>query len=262
MNGRRILDAVNPLGWLVVAVCVGIWQLLVGTGVLEFEYLPAPSGVVDGFSQIVDAGEVSAAVGHTLTTTLIATGIAMVVGVLVGALLGALRWFEYFTSASIDVARTLPVVALMPVVLLIWGPTRQSELIAASWAATWPVLVNTAAGVQGIHPRLREVATTMRLGPVDRFRKIIAPAIMPAILVGGRLAVINGLVVAVVAEMLINPAGLGWKVVESMQGLQPEQMWAWALLTGMIGYVLNVALIFLVRHGAPGGRIATAGAPA
>lgn len=253
MSVRRVVSAFNVTGWLVVLGAVALWQLLVETGVLEFDYVPAPTGVADGFSQLVDAGELWPTVSHTLGVTLLTTGMALVIGVALGTLVGLLTPIRVMTMSTVDVLRTLPVVALMPVALLVWGPTGRSEIIVATWAAVWPLLVNTAAGVSQVHTRLHDVASTFQLAGLTKFFKIVMPAAMPQILVGARLAVINALVVAIVAEMLINPDGLGWALVQAMQGLQPEQMWAWVVVTGVIGYALNALLIQAVRIGMRGG---------
>jgi sulfonate transport system permease protein len=262
MTARRAIHAVNPAGWLVVLAAVGLWQVLVDTKVLDLDYLPAPSGVAEGFGKVYDSGELASTIGHTLGTTVAATAVALTVGVLGGALIGAVPQLRVLTLASLDVLRTLPVVALMPVTLLVWGPSATSELVVAAWSAMWPVLINTAGGVAAVHARLHDVAASFRLTPLDKLRKITIPAAMPQILVGARLAVINALIVGIVAEMLINPQGLGWALVKTSQGLQPEQMWAWAVITGVIGYLLNAILVRGVRLALPGASTINAGTAA
>jgi ABC-type nitrate/sulfonate/bicarbonate transport system permease component len=180
---------------------------------------------------------------------LIASGIALVAGVILGAAIGLLKPVRTYTQGTVDVLRTIPTVALMPVALLVWGTGAKSEIIVAAFAAMWPITLNTAAGVSRVHPLKRDVARTFRLSRTETLRKIVFPVAMPAILVGARLSVVTALVVSIVAEMLINPEGIGYGLVFSQQALQPDDMWAYAVVAGIMGYLLNVLLVTIVRRG-------------
>ena len=249
MTRARVIEAVNPLGWLVVAVAIGLWQLLIVSGVIDFTYMPPPSEIASSAADLASSGALGDAVWHTLGVTLASSAIAICLGVAFGAALGLIEPLRTYTLGTIDVFRTIPVVALMPVALLIWGPASKTEIIIASFGAVWPVMLNTAAGVRRVHPIKRDVARTFRLSRLDGFRKIVVPVAMPSILVGARLSVVTALVVSIVAEMLINPQGVGYGLVFSQQALQPDEMWAYAVVAGIMGYLLNVLLVQLVRRG-------------
>lgn len=246
---KRIIEAVNPLGWLVVALAIGLWELLIATGVIDFDYMPPPSEIFGSAQELATSGELGDAVAHTLQVTLIASGIALAVGVIVGAAIGLIKPVRTYTQGTIDVLRTIPTVALMPVALLVWGTGAKSEIIVAAFAAVWPITLNTAAGVGRVHPIKRDVARTFRLSRSETLRKIVFPVATPAILVGARLSVVTALVVSIVAEMLINPEGIGYGLVFSQQALQPDAMWAYAVVAGIMGYLLNVLLVMIVRRG-------------
>jgi ABC-type nitrate/sulfonate/bicarbonate transport system permease component len=250
---RRHQFQIDPLGWGVVLLAVLVWEGLVRSGILHFEYLPAPSTVLGGFGDLLASGALLADVAHTLGVALLAAGIAMIVGGLLGAAIGLLSPFRILTNSSVDFLRSLPVIALIPVAILLWGPEFRTEVLVAVYAAIWPVLVNAAAGVQGVHPRLYEVANTFQLSRAERLRKIVLPVATPSVLVGGRLAVVTALVVAIVAEMLANPQGVGWGIMRAQQGLRAERMWAYAISSGTLGFLVNAALVFAVARALPGG---------
>ncbi len=252
MRGRRLVR-IDPLGWGVVVLAVVVWEGLVRSGILHFEYLPAPSTVLGGFGDLLASGALLVDVAHTLGVTLLAAAIAMLIGGLLGSAVGLLSPFRVLTNSSVDFLRSLPVIALIPVAILIWGPEFRTEVLVAVYAATWPVLVNTAAGVQGVHPRLYDVADTFQLSRAERLRKIVLPVATPSVLVGGRLAVVTALVVAIVAEMLANPQGIGWGMMRAQQGLRAERMWAYAITSGTLGFVVNAALVYAVARALPGG---------
>jgi ABC-type nitrate/sulfonate/bicarbonate transport system permease component len=246
---RRLIEVANPVGWLVVVVAICLWQLLIQTKVVEFNYISSPSEIVQGFSDLASSGDMGRALVHTLVVTVVASAIGMVLGVVYGSLLGLVDGVRSFSMGSVDVLRTVPVVALMPVALLVWGASAKSEIIVASYSAMWPIMINTAAGVRNVHPVKRDVARTFRLSRADSIRKIVFPVATPAILVGARLSVVNALVVAIVAEMVINPQGIGYGLVFAQQSLHPDQMWAYAVVAGIVGYLLNSLLVQVVRRG-------------
>jgi len=243
----------NPAGVLVGVGAIALWQVLIDTKILDFSYLPAPDEVATALGDQFESGALTTAVGHTLWVTLVASAIAMVLGVALGLALGLLPVVRTYSMASVDFFRALPMTAMIPAILLIWGPTAKAEIIAATYAATWQIVVNTAGGVRSVHPRLRDVARTFQLTRGELVRKVIIPAATPAMLVGGRLAIVTALVVAIVAEMLVNPEGIGWGLVSGQQSLQPAITWAYVAVAGAIGYVLNAVLVWAVRRALPGG---------
>ncbi|MTD55651.1 ABC transporter permease [Amycolatopsis pithecellobii] len=246
--------AANPVGVAVVVVAIVMWQLLVALRILDYSFLPSAGDVGGALWQLARSGELLDSVGHTLLVTLVASAIAIVIGVAAGLALGMLPLVHTFSMASVDFFRTLPVTAMIPAILLVWGPTAEAEIIAATYAAAWQIVVNTTGGVRATHPRLLDVARTFGLTREQTVRKIVLPAAMPAILVGARLAIVSALVVAIVAEMLINPAGLGWGLVQGQQALQPGVTWAYAVTAGILGYLLNAGLMWAARR-MPGGRV-------
>lgn len=248
LSGSRLIARINPLGWLTIAVVIGAWQLVIATGAIHFQYTPSPSEVASGFGSLVSSGAMGTAVWHTMKVTLIAGGIATVLGVFLGTAVGLSPLVRLFTNGTIDFLRTVPVVALMPVALLVWGTSSKAEIIVASYAALWPVTLNTTAGVRGVHRLKRDVARTFRLSRADTLSKIVLPAATPSILVGLRLSIVSALVVAIVAEMLINPQGIGYGLVFTQSALRPNETWAYAIVAGLMGLVLNLLLLRIVRR--------------
>jgi ABC-type nitrate/sulfonate/bicarbonate transport system permease component len=116
------------------------------------------------------------------------------------------------------------------------------ELMIILFVSAWPVLVNTIDGVRGVRAELLDVARMLRMSRVTRITKMVLPAAMPSIVVGLRLALSLSLVLAVVAEMIGNPEGLGNALVSAQQALQPEEMFAYVFAIGLLGVGLNAAL--------------------
>jgi ABC-type nitrate/sulfonate/bicarbonate transport system permease component len=87
------------------------------------------------------------------------------------------------------------------------------------------------------------VARALRLSPVQRTLKIVAPAALPRIFVAFRLAAGISLIVAVTVEIAVNPQGLGYEVMAAGQALRPELMLAYLAWIGVVGFALNALLV-------------------
>jgi ABC-type nitrate/sulfonate/bicarbonate transport system permease component len=245
------LRLLNVSGALTLIGAVALWQLAVDSGMVAFDYLPAPSAVAEAVADGVSSGTLTSAAWHTLWVALAAWTIALVVGVALGAAIALWRPARLTFAPSIEVLRTLPVVAFVPVAVLIFGLSTRMEIAVAAWAALWPILVNTLGGVEAAPARLHEVAAVFRMSTPRRLRVIVLPAAAPLILVGARLGLSFALIIAVVAEMIGNPAGLGHLVVRMQQALRPEEMFAGVAMIGVLGIALNAALVGATRRAAP-----------
>ena len=170
----RAVGLVVPLGVLLA------WQLLSATGLLRLQFLPSPDRIARTLVEEALTGELVADLTHTLAVVAAATGIAAMLGGGVGAALGLLPALRRRVLASVDFLRAVSAIALMPVALLALGPRPLTELMLATYAATWPVLVNTLGGVVGVPERLRDVAATLRLRPASTLARVTIPASVPA----------------------------------------------------------------------------------
>ena len=242
----RLVGAVVPLA------AVAGWQAVKSMGLLDYVYLPSPREVLAAVLDLVRSGELVDDVTHTLGVAVMAAAISMAVGAALGLAIGLIPAVRRYSMASVDFLRTIPAVALVPVAVLSFGPVWTAEIVLASYAALWPIVLHTAGGVAAVHPRQFDVARMLRLGPVTTVRKIVVPAAIPTWLVGARMAVIIALLVAIVAEMIMSSRGLGAGLTESMHALAPARMWAYAVGCGILGLMLNAGLRRAVRLALPG----------
>jgi ABC-type nitrate/sulfonate/bicarbonate transport system permease component len=247
MPDLALVRRINPLGILTGAVLIVLWQVAVASGLVDFDYLPRPTEVFTGLQDITTTGELSENLQHTLTASLTGWALASVAGVAIGVVLGLLRPVWQYSMASLEALRALPIVAFVPVAVLLFGFTLKMEIVVAFYAALWPIMLNTQAGVRNVDRRLLEVGDVMGFGRLERLWKLLLPASTPFIIVGLRLGLSISLVLTLVAEMVGNPAGLGYALIQKGQTLNPDQMFAYVIVIGVCGIVLNAALLTLAR---------------
>jgi NitT/TauT family transport system permease protein len=237
---------INVLGLLTLVGLFALWELVVRTGVLQFEYIPPPSAMVTAAQDLIGRGELQENLGHTLSATVVGWLLASVVGITLGTVLGLWRPAWVYSMASIDALRSLPIVAFVPVAVLLLGFTMEMEVVVAFYAAVWPVLLNTLAGMRAVHPRLIEVGKVLRVTGFRQIWKLRFPAATPFIVTGMRLGLAVSLVLTLVAEMVGNPSGVGFALVSASQSLQPAVMFAYIVTVSLSGIALNAVFVGLV----------------
>jgi ABC-type nitrate/sulfonate/bicarbonate transport system permease component len=237
----------NLSGTLTILAVAGLWEAAVRSGAIAFDYLPAPSAVFVAWVQLLLSGEMLVQTAHTLRAVPIGWVVASAIGIGLGLVLGFSALARRYLLASLEVLRPLPAVAFLPLALLLFNFSLTTELVLIIYASIWPALINTMGGVMSVRARLYDVARTLRLSRARTLIKVIMPAAAPAIVVGCRLSLGLTLVMAIIAEMLANPHGLGYAVVSELQAMQPQRMFAYVFFIGLLAIALNGALIGLSR---------------
>ncbi|MBV9566491.1 MAG: ABC transporter permease [Bradyrhizobium sp.] len=247
MAKGRLIARINWPGTAVLVFVALAWEAIVRSGLLDYEYLPAPSAIARGWGELAREGLLASDIAHTLSAVAIGWTAAMVLGVSLGFLLGLSATARRYSLASIEILRPMPGVAFAPVALLLFGFSLKTEMVVTILPVLWPVLVNTMGGVTSVHQRLHDVGRTFRLSRRDTILRIVLPAAMPPIVAGARIGLGLALVLAVIAEMVGNPAGLGYGIVREQQALRPDLMFAYIVTVGLIGIALNAGMLALAE---------------
>ncbi|MBW8487215.1 ABC transporter permease [Actinomadura parmotrematis] len=232
-------------------LAVAAWELLIRARVLTFTYLPAPSAIVAAGRDLLLHGGLLGALLHTAAVTLLAWALASAAALALGTALGLSATAARFSMASVEVLRTLPAVALVPVALLVAGPTTGAETMVAAYAAAWPLVIGVAAGLRAAPRRLLDVARQFELSRTRVVLSLLLPAAAPLVLAAARLSLGISLIVVVLTEMVGTPQGLGAGIAENQTALRPDAMWVYVLLVAALGAGLNAVLLPAARRAVP-----------
>jgi NitT/TauT family transport system permease protein len=224
------------------------WDLALRTGAVDFETIPGPSETVGAWREVIASGELTTALRHTMGVFLQSFVVASVAGVVLGVAIGVSRAAYAYLHGVLEFLRFVPPVALIPVVLLITGFTDRSEVLVAGFASLWPVLLNTATGVESVDPQLRELGRSLSMSRAQLLRKLVLPAAVPMIAVGLRLAMSLCLIMVITTEIVAIPRGLGRQLVTASSTLRPDQVYAYVLTIGVLGVLANLAFRALERR--------------
>jgi len=232
---RRLLA---PL--VVACAALGLWQGLSASGVLSPAEFPSMTGSVAALWHQAAGSALWAAVGDTLTAWAIGLLIGGVAAVTAGAFLGLSRPAYRSAIPVIEFFKTIPVVAILPIALVLFGPTLRMKYLLVAFAVFWPLVIQVIYGVRSVDPTVLDTATALQVRGLRRFLVVILPSAAPFIATGLRVAAAVALIVDVVAELIGGGSGVGLQILtaENSGPTAYPVMYAYILVAGLLGVVL------------------------
>jgi ABC-type nitrate/sulfonate/bicarbonate transport system permease component len=227
------------VGLLPLVAALLVWQIIGPERSISF---PRPETWLLGLGDLLGNGALQPALRTTILTFAASVVMATLIGALLGMLMGASHTVDRALTPIMDFFRSLPPPAIVPVVGLILGLTPLTNVVIVVIAVVWPIVLNTTIGMRGV-PRVRlEMARSLGLKPTERLFKVIVPSVAPSVMVGVRIAASSALIVTLLVDMLGTGDGLGRQLLLSQQRFEAGAVWGLLLLTGLLGYLLNMAI--------------------
>ncbi|MFC5751609.1 ABC transporter permease [Actinomadura rugatobispora] len=223
-----------------VVIVLGGWELLVGTGSLDAQFVGQPSGVWDSLTRMLASGELVAPTLDTLWATLLALLIAVPSGILAGLVLAEVPFLDKVISPFLIPVNSLPRIAFAPLFLLWFGLTIWSKVFLAVSIVFFMMLFNTRAGVKGVQPDQLAVVKTLGLKRHEVMWKVALPSAVPSIAAGVRLSVTYSLLGVVASEMVSAKQGLGLSVVSFSNSFDINSMLAVLVVMAVIATVFGL----------------------
>lgn len=211
-----------------------------------------PGAALDSLYQLVVSNEIT---HHALTSMKrvgISLFIALALGVPLGLAVGSSRALDDSTSAAFQFLRMISPLSWMPIAVMIFGVGDAPIYFLLSFAAIWPIILNTAAGVRQLDPKWRALARSLSATRFETLLHIILPGILGHILTGVRLAIGVIWIVLVPCEMLGVSSGLGYFILDTRDRLAYSELMAVILLIGALGLSLDAGAQWLHRRYAGG----------
>lgn len=245
MNIQKTLLDAGKMLWL-PALVVAAWWVLSGTS--ENFYFPPLSKIFDKIIFQATEGALWENVLFSMINFIIGFVVAGIAGILFGILLGSLRRVRVAVSPLLDFMRSMPQIALVPVVIMAFGIGPQPKAFLIGFICFWPILLNTIDGVRGLNPQLLEVAKAYRIPYPVYLMRMVLPATLPTIMAGMRIAIGLGVVMMVVSEMYSSTRGIGFYILQSQESYRITDVWAGTIVIGLLGYLISVGFVAVERY--------------
>ena len=232
-----------------LALLVGIWALIsIGTA----SSIPGPAETakqaIDIFSDpFYRNGPNDQGVGWNVLMSLqrvaLGFGLAALVGIPAGFLIGRFDFLSRMFNPLISLLRPVSPLAWLPIGLLVFKGANPAAIWTIFICSIWPMIINTAVGVQRVPQDYMNVARVLNLSEWKIMTKILFPAVLPYMLTGVRLAVGTAWLVIVAAEMLTGGVGIGFWIWDEWNNLNVKNIIIAIFVIGIVGLILEYLLI-------------------
>lgn len=174
-------------------------------------------------------------------------GLAALVGIPLGFMIGRFAFLAGMFNPIISLLKPVSPLAWLPIGLLVFKAADPAAIWSIFICSIWPMIINTAAGVQRVPQDYMNVARVLQLSEWKIFTKILLPSVLPYMLTGVRLAIGTAWLVIVAAEMLTGGVGIGFWVWDEWNNLNVAHIIIAIIVIGVVGLVLEQALVALAK---------------
>lgn len=206
---------------------------------------------VVAFVRLGSDGTLLAATLNSLGVLIAGLLLSALIGAAIGLLMGRYRRIDWMLSPYVNGLYATPTVALLPVLSLWLGLYAAPKIAIVVLLAVFPIIKNTYAGVVTLGQELLEPAVSMDASELQISRLVIAPAIIPFVMAGFRLAIGRGIVGLIVGEFFTAQTGLGGVLVRYASNFQTAEMFVPIIVLVAIGYGLTSLVVLLQKKLTP-----------
>ena len=243
---RQVVPPILGLGLL-----IGIWAIV---SISTASNIPSPyetfkQAVVLFSDPFYRKGPNDQGVGWNVLASLqrvaLGFGLAALVGIPAGFAIGRFEFMGRMFNPLISLLRPVSPLAWLPIGLMVFKGANPAAIWTIFICSIWPMIINTAVGVQRVPQDYMNVARVLNLSEWKIVTKILFPAVLPYMLTGVRLAVGTAWLVIVAAEMLTGGVGIGFWVWDEWNNLNVANIIIAIFIIGTVGLLLEFALIKL-----------------
>lgn len=219
----------------IILVC--LWQVACFVGLLSTRLVASPVQIaVTGWTLVCD-GTLPFNLGVSLLRAGSGLGIAITLGVTLALISGLSRVGEDIVDAPLQILRTLPALALVPLYILWFGIGETPKILLVAVGATFPIYLNLHKGIRSIDPKLVEMASTLGLSRWQTVRDVFLAGALPDFLTGLRYAVGVSWLMLVVAEQVNAESGIGHMMMDAQDFLRTDIILVGLLVYGVLGLI-------------------------
>lgn len=231
----------------VVLAVLAAWEYVSVSGALDPSSFPSMTATVAELGNQLLSSDLWSAVGDTMLGWALGLAIGGSLAIGIGTLLGLNRFAYLSVIPVVEFLKTVPVIAILPLAIVVWGATLEMKVFLVAFGVFWPLTIQTIYGVRAVDPVVRDTAVVLRLRGLRKFVVVTLPSAAPFIATGVRVAAAVGLILTIIAELIGGADGLGLSILTSVNA-GPDRLpatYAFILVTGVAGVAVTSAFTLL-----------------
>lgn len=223
------------------------WHLASVTGLLPAEVLAGPATVLSSAARLAASGELQDAITVSMGRAMAGLALGGSIGVLLAIIAGLSRLGEDMVDAPMQMLRTVPNVALIPLLIIWFGIGEAPKIALIALATAFPLYLNVYAGIRGVDQTLIEAGRTLGLGRLGLVCHVILPGALPGALVGLRYALGIAWLALVFGEQINATAGIGYLMANAREFFQTDVIVVCLVVYAVLGLAVDLVVRILER---------------
>ncbi|WP_082234892.1 ABC transporter permease [Halobacillus massiliensis] len=233
---KQILTISSPIFILM------LWEFLSRTGLVDARFFPPPTDIIRTFLVMGTSGELFSHIGISLFRIFAGFLLGVIPAIAIGLVMGLYSPVRHFFSPLIMALMPIPTLALLPIILILFGVGEVSKIVTIAGSVFFPVVINTVAGVVNIDRIYLDVAKNYGADSKNFFFKIALPGSLPVMLEGIQMGQAIALLTIVAAEMMGATSGIGYLIWTSYKAFLLQEMYVGLVLISFFGYLFSLIL--------------------
>jgi sulfonate transport system permease protein len=249
-RSRRVPVRIPRTVWRVAGplAVLGLWQLVCSLGVFTEVEVASPVQVFDAARQLWDQGALQSNLLISLQRVVEGLAVGISLGVVLAVLSGLFRLGEDLLDPVIHMARSVPILGLLPLAIIWFGVGEAPKIFLIALGTTFPVYLNTYAGIRGVDVKLVEAGETFGLTRWGLVRRVILPGALPGFLTGLRFALVGCWLIIIVAEEINAQSGIGYLIMQAQTTDRTDIMFLGLAIYAALGLIADLLVRLLERR--------------
>jgi sulfonate transport system permease protein len=229
-------------------VLIAFWQVASLMHWLSPRILASPWTIIRTFRSLIISGALPSALAASLERVVIGAAIGMSIGLVLGILSGLWKIGEEVIDAIVQMLRTLPFLALVPLFIIWFGIGQTPKLALIALGTAFPVYLNTFSGIRNVDGRLVEMSKTFGVTGWRLAVQVIFFGALPSILVGIRYSLGIAWLSLIVAEQINASNGLGLLLLNAQNFFETNVLLVVLVCYAFLGLGADLIVRFLERR--------------
>lgn len=225
----------NPLvnATITVALSLVFWEFFAfSTGGIGFAHALE---VLSALGKVLLSISFWPSFGMTIMMTMVGLGLGVIVAIVVGLPLGASRFVEQSSRGTLNFARSIPSIALLPLLMASLGSSLGIVLVLTTVLVGLKMVIFVIRGLRDVDKAALDYAAVMHLSPVARTLFVLLPSASAIIVTGVRLSVNRAYGAVILAGFFGGTPGLGRDITLSRINGDPAVVLAYVVIAALLG---------------------------
>ena len=240
---EKVKSVLFPLATLLILVA--LWDAAIRVFKVPNYILPTPYAVLEALQRGYIEGLFWKHFLFTLESMVLGYVLGCALAFLLGCLFAESRVVEQMFLPFVVALQSMPKVALAPLIIVWFGFGLESKVVMVALVCFFPMFINTAVGLKATNPALLDLMRAFSASPWHILTRIKIPSAAGHIFAGLQIAVVLGLIGAVVAEFVSSTRGLGHLISAAAVNLETNTMFAALVSLAVLGVSGSMAIRWL-----------------